>query len=75
VADANEVPGEDVDEESSQELIGGDGHDLLLAAVGIVLPAEGDAAIVEGYETMVGDWRRDAYSGLGSAAPANGGLA
>ena len=55
MADADQPPWEDVDKESSQELIGGDGHDLLLAAVGIVLPAEGDAAMVEGYETMVGD--------------------
>ena len=35
--------------------MGGDGHDLLLAAVGIVSPAEGNAIVFEGHETMVGD--------------------
>jgi hypothetical protein len=44
-----------VDEEASQELIRGNGHDLLLAAVGIVSPAERDAIVFEGHEAMVGD--------------------
>ena len=44
-----------MDEESSQELICGDGHDLLLAARSVVLPAEGDAILLERDETMVGD--------------------
>jgi hypothetical protein len=47
-----------VDEESPQELVGGDGHDLVLAAVSVVLPAEGDSSLAEGYESVVGD--RDA---------------
>ena len=33
----------------------GNGHDLLLAAVGIVPPAEGDAIVFKGHEAMVGD--------------------
>jgi hypothetical protein len=41
--------------ESAQELICGNGHDLLFAAMGIVSPAEGDAIILEGHETVVGD--------------------
>src|SRR5258708_10361756 len=35
--------------------MGGNGHDLLLAAVGIVSRAEEDAIALEGHETMVGD--------------------
>ncbi len=35
--------------------MGGNGHDLLLAAVSIVPPAEGDVIVVEGNEAMVGD--------------------
>jgi len=31
------------------------GHDPVLAAMGIVWPAEGDAIILEGHEAMVGD--------------------
>jgi hypothetical protein len=35
--------------------MGGNGHDLLFAAVRIVSPAEGDATVFEGHESMVGD--------------------
>ena len=55
VSDANQALGQNVDEEAAQELMGGNGHDLLLAAVGIVSPAEGDAIVLEGHEAMVGD--------------------
>jgi hypothetical protein len=55
VPDANQTAGQDVKQESAQELIGGNGHDLLLAAVSIVSPAEADAIVLEGHETMVGD--------------------
>jgi hypothetical protein len=55
VPDANQTAGQDVKQESAQELMGGNGHDLLLAAVSIVSPAEGDAIVLEGHETMVGD--------------------
>jgi hypothetical protein len=55
VANANQPLGQNVDEEASQELIRGNGHDLLLASVGIVSPAERDAIVFEGYESMVGD--------------------
>ena len=53
--DANEAFGQDVDEETSQELIGCDGHDLPLAAGCVVLPAEGDAIAFEADQAMVGD--------------------
>jgi hypothetical protein len=58
VADANQALGQNVDHKSAQELICGNGHDLLLAAVGIVLPSERHSIILECDESMVGD--RDA---------------
>jgi hypothetical protein len=44
-----------VDREAAQELIGGDRHDFLLAAVRIVFPAKGDSIILERHQSMVGD--------------------
>src|SRR5580700_11216918 len=41
--------------ESTQKLFGGDGHLALLAAVGIVFPAEGDLAVGHIQNPMVGD--------------------
>ena len=55
MSNANQAAGQNVQQESAQELMGGNGHDLLLAAVGIVSPAEGNAIALEGHETMVGD--------------------
>ncbi len=55
VADANQASREDVKQEAAQKLMGGNGHDLLLAAVRIVSPAEGDAAVFKSHEAMVGD--------------------
>ena len=40
---------------TAQELICRKSHELLFAAMSVVLPAEGDSIIVEGDETMVGD--------------------
>ena len=58
VADANQSPGQNVDQESAQKLLRGNGHDLLLAAVRIVFPAKRDSIVLEGDESMVRD--RDA---------------
>src|SRR5260370_29713826 len=55
VSNAKHPLGQNVDEKAAQELIRGNGHDLLLAAVGVVSPAEGDAIALKGHETMVGD--------------------
>ena len=55
MADANQALRENVDEEASQKLVRRDRHDLLLAATSVVLPAEGDAIVLEGQEPMVGD--------------------
>jgi hypothetical protein len=55
VADADQALGQNVDQESAQELNRGDRHDLLLAAVRIVFPAKRDSIILERNQSMVGD--------------------
>jgi len=55
MSDANQASGQDVQQEAAQELICGNGDDLLLAAVGIITPTEGDAIVFKRHETMVGD--------------------
>jgi hypothetical protein len=55
VADADQAFGQNMDEKAAQELLGGNGHDLVLAAVSIVSPAEGDAMVLASHEAMVGD--------------------
>ena len=55
VADADQALGQNVDQEAAQELIGGDRHDFLLAAVRIVFPAKRDSIILERHQSMVGD--------------------
>jgi len=55
VSDANQAGGQDVKQEAAQELMSGNRHNLLLAAMGVVSPAEGDAIVLEGHEPMVGD--------------------
>jgi len=42
-------------QEAAQELICSKSHELLLATMSVVLPAKGDAIVVESDETMVGD--------------------
>ncbi len=48
VTDADQTLRQNMDEEPSQELVGRDSHDLLLAAGCVILPAEGDAILLEG---------------------------
>ena len=57
VADAVEAAGQDVQQEAAHELVGLERHGLVpRAALGpIVLPAEGDAALVHGEQAAVGD--------------------
>jgi len=55
VADADQPSRENVDQESSQKLISGDRHDLLLTAPRIVFPAKRDSIILESNEAVVGD--------------------
>jgi hypothetical protein len=55
VADAHEAAREQVEEEAAQELIDGQGHEPLLVRVSGISPAEGDVAVGEGNESVVGD--------------------
>jgi len=55
VSDANQASGQNVQQEAAQELMSGNSHDLLLAAMGVVSPAEGDAIVLKANEAMVGD--------------------
>ena len=55
MANANQTFGQYVDQESPQKLLRGNGHDLLLAAVGIILPSERHSIILKCDESMVGD--------------------
>ena len=47
-----------MEQEPPQKLIGGDSHQSLLAAMGIIFPAEGDLAIGNVDDPVIGD--RDA---------------
>lgn len=49
-ADAHEAFWQHMQEEAAEEVHGIKGHDALLAAVGIIAPAEADALTVEGGE-------------------------
>src|SRR3546814_13229400 len=55
VADAVESARQGVEEEAADELVGGEGHDLLPSGAGlaIILVAEGDPGIVEAEEAAV----------------------
>ena len=55
VADADKAAGQQVEKEAAQELIGGQRHESFSVAVSGVPPAEGDVAIFEGDEPVVGD--------------------
>jgi hypothetical protein len=48
VADTHQAFGQNVDQKSVQKLIYRDGHDFLLATMGIVFPTKRDAIILEG---------------------------
>src|SRR5712691_5211323 len=55
IADADEAAGDDVEQEAAKELFGLELHDLHAITVGVVAPAEADAAVGEGEEPVVGD--------------------
>ena len=54
-ADAHESLGQHMQEESAEEVHCVEGHDALLAAVGIIAPAEADAISVECGDAVVGN--------------------
>ena len=53
--DTDEPARQDMQQEAAQELIGGHSHLALLATMGIVLVEEGDLAVGDGHDPMVGD--------------------
>src|SRR5215468_4677049 len=57
VADAVQAFGQHVDEEAADELVGGERHALVSIAAldAVILPLEGDAALVAGDRAAVGD--------------------
>jgi hypothetical protein len=55
VADANEAWGQHVEQETTQELLDGKCHQALLVAVRGVSPAEGDLAIFQADQAVIGD--------------------
>ena len=55
LADANETSRQDVLGESSEKLIGRDGHLALLAAMRVVFPPESDVLTAESKQSMVAD--------------------
>lgn len=55
VPDSHESVGEDVDEESPNELDRIEGHGARLMVMSVVLPLETDVAVLKGKEALVGD--------------------
>src|ERR1035437_2046760 len=53
--DAHEAFRQHVQEDAAEEVDGVEGHDTLLATVGIISPAEADALAVEGSVAVIGD--------------------
>jgi len=53
MADADEAGRDDVEEEAAEELVDGEGQDLHAVAVGVVAPAEADAAITDPDQPVV----------------------
>ena len=54
-ADTDETARERVQQKAPQELLGGECHQTSFAAVDIILPAEGDLAVRESDQPVVGD--------------------
>jgi hypothetical protein len=55
VADAYEAAGEKMQQKAPQELIDGQRHQLPFVSVNGVAPAEGDVAVFQGNQSVVGD--------------------
>src|SRR5215469_11509785 len=55
VADANKAFGQHVQKEAAQELRRCQSHRALLAAAGIILPAESDVFLIEGQQAVIGN--------------------
>ncbi len=55
VADTHESGWKNVEEETPNKFNGAKGHGAFLIAMGVVLPAEADFAVLEGLDASVGD--------------------
>ncbi len=55
MTDADEAFGQHVQKETAQELGGAKSHCAGLATVGVILPAESHALLVEGQQAMIGN--------------------
>ena len=55
MADADEVFGKDVEQETADEIDGVEGHGFLAAGLGVIADHESDTAVVKGTESSVGD--------------------
>jgi hypothetical protein len=65
-ADADKAAGQNMEQETAQELLRREGHHSLVISVGIILPAESHLVVLEGDEAVVGDG--DAMSVAGEIA-------
>jgi hypothetical protein len=54
-ADADKAAGQDVEQETAQELLRRERHVFVLISVGIILPAESNLVMFESHEATVGD--------------------
>lgn len=54
-ADADKAAGQDVEQETAQELLRTERHHSLLIPVGIILPTESNLVMLESHEAVVGD--------------------
>ena len=55
MTDAHEPSGKYVQKEAPKEFRGVKSHLALLTTVGVILPAKGDALLVEGQQAMIGN--------------------
>jgi hypothetical protein len=55
ITNADQAPGQNVNEEAAQKLLVRDGHDFLLTAMCIIFPAKGNPLILKGNQAMVGN--------------------
>jgi hypothetical protein len=55
VTDFDEAGRECMEQESPDKLFGGQGHDFFFIAIGVVSPAEGNAALFQPEDTFIAD--------------------
>jgi hypothetical protein len=78
--DADKAAGQNMQQETSQELVRGERHHPLLITVRIIFPAEGNLVLVEGHETVVANGHAMGVAGeiaqhmLGTADCARGAI-